>query len=88
MSISSSVTAKIDDKNKYYVHDYTNDYNTSSDKLSFSNVEVKVYFDDKLEESFKITPNQEGFSWYVFDIAEEYKIIKKDIVSSNNYIEF
>lgn len=73
---------------KYYVHDYTNDYNTSSDKLSFSNVEVKVYFDDKLEESFKITPNQEGFSWYVFDIAEGYKIIKKDIVSSNNYIEF
>ena len=42
----------------------------------------------KLEESFKITPNQEGFSWYVFDIAEDYKIIKKDIVSSNNYIEF
>ena len=73
---------------KYYVHDYTNDYNANSDKLSFSNVEVKVYFDDKLEESFKITPNQEGFSWYVFDIAEDYKIIKKDIVSSNNYIEF
>ena len=73
---------------KYYVHDYTNDYNANSDKLSFSNVEVKVYFDDKLEESFKIAPNQEGFSWYVFDIAEGYKIIKKDIVSSNNYIEF
>ena len=73
---------------KYYVHDYTNDYNDNSDKLSYSNVEVKVYFDDELEASFKINPNQEGFSWYVFDIAEGYKIIKKDIVSSKNYIEF
>ena len=67
---------------KYYVFDYTDAENLYSTNLSYSEAQVKVYFDNEFKTSFKITPNKEGITWYVFDIVDGNKIVTKDIVSS------
>ena len=80
-----TITIKNPDPNsvyKYFVHDYSNGDHTSSDELSYSEAQVKVYFDNEFKTSFKITQNQEGITWYVFDIKNGNEIIKKDIISS------
>ena len=80
-----TITIKDPDPNsvyKYFVHDYSNGGHTSSDELSYSEAQVKVYFDNEFKSSFQIKPNQEGITWYVFDIVDGNKIVTKDIVSS------
>ena len=67
---------------KYYVFDYTDAENLYSTNLSYSEAQVKVYFDNEFKSSFQIKPNQEGITWYVFDIVDGNKIVTKDIVSS------
>ena len=80
-----TITIKDPDPNsvyKYFVHDYSNGDHISSDELSYSEAQVKVYFDNEFKSSFQIKPNQEGITWYVFDIIDGNKIVTKDIVSS------
>ncbi len=73
---------------KYYVFDYTDEENLYSTNLSYSEAQVKVYFDNEFKSSFQIKPNQEGISWYVFDIVNGYEIVTKDIVSSKKPSEY
>ena len=67
---------------KYYVFDHTDTENLYSTNLSYSEAQVKVYFDNEFKSSFQIKPNQEGITWYVFDIVDGNKIVSKDIVSA------
>lgn len=73
---------------KYYVFDYTDAENLYSTNLSYSEAQVKVYFDNEFKSSFQIKPNQEGITWYVFDIVNGYEIVTKDIVSSKKPSEY
>ena len=66
-----TITVKhIDDRGSYrfLVHDYSNKNHPATTKLSDSKASVKVYGDDKLLHTFKITPDTEGVFWQVFTI--------------------
>lgn len=67
-----TITVKnIDDRDTYrfYVHDYTNNDKTGSDRLSDSKASVKVYGDDKLLQTFRIPIDTDGIYWQVFTIT-------------------
>ena len=53
---------------RYYVHDYTNKYSTSSNILSKSGAKVVVYKGSSQIATYKV-PAQSGTLWHVFDIV-------------------
>lgn len=52
---------------KYYIHDYSNRYSTTSDALSKSLAQVKVYRGSALVATFHV-PNIAGTLWAVFEL--------------------
>lgn len=52
----------------YYVHDYTNKYDTNSNKLSMSGAYVELYSGNELLYTIHIPENNIGSVWHVFDI--------------------
>lgn len=56
---------------RYYVHDFTNRTSTTSDALSVSGAQVKVYFGSGEEPVEFTVPDQEGTVWHVFDMDGE-----------------
>lgn len=71
-------------KYSYYVHDCSNTGINSSKRLSNSQAQVRVYFDNEYKTSFKIKPNKEGFTWHVFDIVKGDQIVPKEKISTKN----
>ncbi len=68
-----TITVKhIDDRGKYrfLVHDYSDKNHPNATKLSDSKANVKVYGDNKLLNTFQITPGTEGIFWQVFTIED------------------
>ncbi|MBN1627070.1 MAG: PASTA domain-containing protein, partial [Deltaproteobacteria bacterium] len=53
---------------RYYVHDFTNRTSTTSDALSLSGAQVKVYFGSGEEPVEFTVPDQDGTVWHVFDM--------------------
>lgn len=53
---------------QYYVHDYTNRFNSASDALSKSDAKVKVYTSSGYSE-YTVPQNQTGTKWTVFKIV-------------------
>jgi hypothetical protein len=53
---------------EYFVHDYTNQRNTSSKALSASKATVKVFGEGKLLNVFQIPQGKKGTVWKVFSI--------------------
>lgn len=54
---------------RYYVHDYTNGWNTSSTAMSYSSAKVKVFSKGEYRE-FNVQTNQAGVIWNVFNIQD------------------
>jgi len=54
----------------YFVHDYTNRSNTSSNALSDSKATVKVYAEGRLLYVFQIPQGEPGNKWSVFRVSE------------------
>ncbi len=67
---------------QYYVFDYTNKNYYYSQEMSNSGAQVRVFYNNDLIATFKITPNQTGIWWHVFDIKNGKEIIKYDTVSN------
>lgn len=65
---------------EYYVFDYTNRNYPYSYDLSNSGAQVRVFFNNDLIGTFKVTPNQSGIWWHVFDVKDGNKIIVYDTV--------
>ena len=55
----------------YIVYDFSNRFNSSSNKLSLSNAYVRVYQGNTLIESFSVPQNVTGNTWRVFELSEE-----------------
>ena len=55
----------------YIVHDFSNRFSSSSNKLSLSNAYVRVYQGNTLIESFSVPQNVTGNTWRVFELSEE-----------------
>ncbi len=55
----------------YIVHDFSNRFNSSSNKLSLSNAYVRVYQGNTLIESFSVPQNVTGNTWRVFELSED-----------------
>ncbi len=53
---------------EYFVHDFSNQHNTSSNALSQSKATVKVYGEGKLLNVFQIPERKAGTVWKVFSI--------------------
>lgn len=51
----------------FYVHDYSNRYEDSSNKMSYSNAQVKVSSSGQEIATFNIPTNEVGTLWHVFD---------------------
>lgn len=67
-----TITVKnIDERDTYlfYVHNYSNLRQASSDKLSESKANIKVFGDNKLLKTFQIPLNTKGIYWQVFSIT-------------------
>ena len=71
-------------KYSYYVHDCSNTGINSSKRLSNSQAQVRVYFDNEYKTSFKIKTNKEGFTWHVFDIVKGDQIVPKEKISTKS----
>lgn len=82
-----TITIKEPDKNevyKYFVFNYSDKDSPTSSRLSNSEAQVKVYLDNEFKTSFKISPGQEGISWYVFNIVNGNEIVPINLISSMN----
>ena len=55
------------EKFSYYVHDYTNGYNSDSTQMSNSNARVVVYSGESVVGIYHIPTNVQGNIWHVFD---------------------
>ncbi len=65
----------------FYIHDYTNSDDTSSDQMSRSSAVVKAYIGSKLMATYNC-PNKAGNLWYVCDYdSTSNKFTAKNIVS-------
>lgn len=66
----------------YYVQDYTNLESKSSNQLSLSGAQVRVYVGSELVDRFYVPGNAEGILWHVFDFDMQTKTITpKNIMS-------
>lgn len=77
-----TITFTMDDPNDtvtYYVYDYSNGGNSSSNALSYSNATVTLYSGNNIFDPivYHIPVGKEGTYWYVFEI-KNYKISKID----------
>lgn len=59
----------------YYVQDYTNLESKSSEHLSLSGAQVRVYVGSELADRFYVPGNAEGILWHVFDFDMQTKTI-------------
>lgn len=66
----------------YFVHNYSDRYDSFSRRLSNSCAKVSVFVDNEFKCKFEVTPEQEGLWWHVFDITGQNEITTKDIVSN------
>ncbi|MDO4978149.1 MAG: Ig-like domain-containing protein [Eubacteriales bacterium] len=65
----------------FYIHDFSNGGNPTSDQMSRSSAVVKAYIGDKLLATYSC-PNQAGNLWYVCDYdSKTNRFISKNIVS-------
>lgn len=81
-----TVTIRDPDKNdvyKYFVFNYSDDYYPSSDRMSFSNAQVQLFFGNTLQKVFKIKEGQAGITWHVFDIVNGDQIVVHDTVTGD-----
>ncbi len=71
----------------FYIHDYINSDDTSSDQMSRSSAVVKAYIGSKLMATYNC-PNKAGNLWYVCDYdSTSNKFTAKNIVSGIDYDE-
>lgn len=81
-----TVTIRDIDKNdvyRYFVHNYSDKFDYSSERLSNSNARVQVYFNNELKQTFNIKQGLAGTIWHVFDIVDGDKIDVKDVVTND-----
>lgn len=71
------------DTYKYYIFNYSDGSNPSSDRLSNSGAQVSVIFDNEYVGTFKVQPNQTGLWWHVFDVINKNQIVIYDTVSND-----
>lgn len=53
---------------EFFVNDYSNNYNSSSNMLSQSKANVKVYGEGRLLNQFEVPQGQTGNNWHVFKV--------------------
>ncbi len=70
------------DTYKYYIFNYSDGSNPSSDRLSNSGAQITVIFDNEYKGTFKIKPNQTGLWWHVFDVVNKNQLVIYDTVSN------
>ncbi len=59
----------------YFVHDYSNRWDSETEEMSLSNAQVRVYRGKSLIKKFVVPTNVEGTYWHVFDIDSAGNII-------------
>lgn len=72
----------VTDVYKYYVYNYSDGGNVTSNRLSNSEAQIKIYIDNDFKTSFKVTPNLEGITWHVFDIVNGKDIVPHNVINS------
>lgn len=73
----------------YYVQDYTNLESKSSNQLSLSGAQVRVYVGARLVDRFYVPGNAEGILWHVFDFdMKEKKITPRNVMSYGENDEY
>ena len=60
----------------YYVHDYSNRYDSDSTELSNSGAIARVYSGNTLLATFNVPTNKVGTVWHVFDYDASTDTIK------------
>jgi len=63
----------------YFVHDYSNRSNASSQTLSKSKATVKVYGESRLLNVFKVPQYESGIYWHVFSIRNGEQVPVGDV---------
>ncbi|WP_418223306.1 carboxypeptidase regulatory-like domain-containing protein [Clostridium isatidis] len=71
-------------KYSFYVHDYTNRYDSLSTELSNSGAKVEVYKENALLATYNIPTNISGVYWHVFD----YDAATNRIIPVNEFADY
>jgi uncharacterized protein YfaP (DUF2135 family) len=68
-TVTTTINALAQGTYRYFVHDYSNQYNSASTDLANSSATVRVYRNNALVNTFTV-PNAAGTVWHVFSIVD------------------